>query len=47
MLGDKEKKLSDKKDFWIEFFTGRRDGGHRSSSEEFISMWGSSLSGGK
>lgn len=38
MLGDKEKKLSDKKDFWIEFFTGRRDGGHRSSSEEFISM---------
>ncbi len=38
MFGDNEKKLSNKKDFWIEFFAGRRDGGHRSSAEEFLSM---------
>ncbi len=38
MFGENEKKLSKKKDFWIEFFAGRRDGGHRSSAEKFISM---------
>ena len=38
MFGDNEKKLFKKKDFWIEFFAGRRDGGHRSSAEEFLSM---------
>lgn len=38
MFGDNEKNLSNKKDFWIEFFANRRDGGHRSSAEEFLSM---------
>jgi cyclopropane-fatty-acyl-phospholipid synthase len=38
MFGENEKNLSKKKDFWIEFFAGRRDGGHRSSAEEFISL---------
>ncbi len=38
MFVNKEKKLSNKKDFWVEFFAGRRDGGHRSSAEQFISM---------
>ncbi len=38
MFGENEKNLSKKKDFWVEFFAGRRDGGHRSSAEEFISM---------
>ncbi len=38
MFGDHEKKLSKQKKFWIEFFAGRRDGGHRSSAEEFLSM---------
>jgi cyclopropane-fatty-acyl-phospholipid synthase len=38
MFGDNEKKLSNKKDFWMEFFAGRKDGGHRSSAEEFLSM---------
>jgi hypothetical protein len=37
MFGENEKNLSKKKDFWVEFFAGRRDGGHRSSAEEFIS----------
>ncbi|MGA9189943.1 MAG: methyltransferase domain-containing protein [Methanosarcina sp.] len=38
MFRDNEKKFVKKKDFWIEFFAGRRDGGHRSSAEEFLSM---------
>ncbi|MGB9938466.1 class I SAM-dependent methyltransferase [Methanosarcina sp.] len=38
MFGKHEKNVSKQKDFWIEFFAGRRDGGHRSSAEEFISM---------
>ena len=38
MFGDNETKLFKKKDFWIEFFAGRRYGGHRSSAEEFLSM---------
>ncbi|HWQ48650.1 MAG TPA: methyltransferase domain-containing protein [Methanosarcina sp.] len=38
MFGENEKNLSKKKDFWIEFFASRRDGGHRSSAEEFLSM---------
>ncbi|AKB80301.1 hypothetical protein MSHOH_3818 [Methanosarcina horonobensis HB-1 = JCM 15518] len=38
MFGGYEKNVSKQKDFWIEFFANRRDGGHRSSSEEFISM---------
>lgn len=38
MFGESEKNVSKLKDFWVEFFAGRRDGGHRSSAEEFISM---------
>lgn len=38
MFGENEKNLSKKKDFWVEFFASRKDGGHRSSAEEFISM---------
>ncbi|HIH75016.1 MAG TPA: class I SAM-dependent methyltransferase [Methanosarcina sp.] len=29
--------MSREKDFWVEFFADRRNGGHRSSAEEFIS----------
>jgi cyclopropane fatty-acyl-phospholipid synthase-like methyltransferase len=32
-----DKNLSKQKDFWVEFFANRRDGGHRSSAEEFLS----------
>lgn len=38
MPGKNEKKLSKLKDFWVEFFADRKDGGHRSSDEEFISL---------
>lgn len=38
MFGENEKNVSKLKDFWVEFFADRRDGGHRSSDEEFISM---------
>jgi cyclopropane-fatty-acyl-phospholipid synthase len=38
MFGENETGLSKKKDFWIEFFAGRRDGGHRSSAEKFLAM---------
>jgi cyclopropane-fatty-acyl-phospholipid synthase len=38
MFGEHEKNVSRKKDFWVEFFADRRDGGHRSSTDEFISM---------
>jgi cyclopropane fatty-acyl-phospholipid synthase-like methyltransferase len=38
MFGENEKNVSKLKDFWVEFFADRRDGGHRSSAEEFISM---------
>lgn len=31
-----EKNISKQKDFWVEFFANRRDGGHRSSAERFI-----------
>jgi len=37
MSGRFGKNLSKQKDFWVEFFANRRDGGHRSSAEEFIS----------
>ncbi|MHB8102013.1 MAG: class I SAM-dependent methyltransferase [Methanosarcina sp.] len=37
MSGRYGKNLSKQKDFWVEFFANRRDGGHRSSAEEFIS----------
>lgn len=37
MSGSYEKSSSKQKDFWAEFFANRRDGGHRSSAEEFIS----------
>ena len=37
MSGSYEKSLSKQKYFWAEFFANRRDGGHRSSAEEFIS----------
>lgn len=30
------KNISKQKDFWVDFFANRRDGGHRSSAEEFI-----------
>lgn len=38
MFGESEKNVSKLKDFWVEFFADRRDGGHRFSDEEFISM---------
>lgn len=37
MFGGYEENMSKQKDFWVEFFANRRDGGHRSSAEEFIS----------
>jgi len=37
MSGRYGKNLSKQKYFWVEFFANRRDGGHRSSAEEFIS----------
>ncbi len=37
MSGRYGKNLSKQKDSWVEFFANRRDGGHRSSAEEFIS----------
>lgn len=36
MSGSYGKNISKQKDFWVEFFANRRDGGHRSSAEEFI-----------
>jgi cyclopropane-fatty-acyl-phospholipid synthase len=38
MFGGSEKNVSKQKDLWVEFFANRRDGGHRFSTEEFISM---------
>lgn len=36
MSGSYGKNVSKQKDFWVKFFANRRDGGHRSSAEEFI-----------
>ena len=36
MSGSYGKNVSKQKDFWVEFFANRKDGGHRSSAEEFI-----------
>lgn len=36
MSGSYGKNISKQKDFWVEFFANRRDGGHRSSAEDFI-----------
>ncbi|AKJ39289.1 class I SAM-dependent methyltransferase [Methanosarcina barkeri] len=38
MFVESEKNVSKLKNFWVEFFADRRDGGHRSSDEEFIFM---------